>query len=404
MDDPSKEDPLDCPPLRWGIISSGRVCHDFVQALKHVKTASVVSCSARREESAKAFAEKHGIEKYYGSYDALLTDENVECVYVGNIHIFRRSLVEKVLLANKHVLVEKPFALNATDAEYLMGMAKERNLFIMEGMWTRFFPAVEYARRLIFGSGDDKGILGEVVSVYSDFNFNASDSEEYPSSFLYDHSLGGGASYLVAPYPLAAATLFFPNAEPETVRAVGQVDATTGADLQAAMILSYAATSNVAPALDQSNLSENTPKLPGAGVATLSFGMLAESAEETVVLCTKGRLTICTPGHCPTKLKLRVKAEGRGNSLEDTEYDFPLPEDTEEITKAGGYFYPNSAGFSYEAAAVARCIASGKLEPPQYTLSETLISTKMIDELRDQLGVKAIDLSKSDKMSRLESV
>lgn len=134
---------------------------------------------------------------------------------------------------------------------------------MIQGMWTRFFPAVEQARRLALGTSSEKGVLGEVVSVHSDFNFNAADSEDYPSSFVYNHKLGGGASYLVFPYPMAAVTLFFGGATPDQVNAVGQVDKTTGVDLQGNMCLSFPPTGDVAPAVDPNNKDENTPKLPG---------------------------------------------------------------------------------------------------------------------------------------------
>ena len=232
--------------------------------------------------------------------------------------------------------------------------------------------------------------MGEVVSVTSDFNFSASDSEEYPSSFVYTRKLGGGASYLVGPYPTAASTAFFPNATPDHIKVVGQMDPSTGVDLQAAVVLSFPAKEGaIAPAVDDT-VEESTPKLPGAGTALLSYGMLGESSEETTILCTKGRLTICSPGHCPTKLVVSLKATGRGNEGRTIEYDFPLPPDTDEITKAGGFVYPNSAGFCYEAAAVARCIAAGKMEAPQFTLSETMVSMTVIDEANRQLGTKPV--------------
>jgi dihydrodiol dehydrogenase / D-xylose 1-dehydrogenase (NADP) len=253
-------------------------------------------------------------------------------------------------------------------------------------MWTRFFPAVEQARRLVLHEKK----LGEVVSVFSDFNFNAADSDDYPTSFLYNHGLGGGASLLVAPYPLAAATLFFKGRTPDSIKVVGQLDEQTGVDLQGAMVVSFPPTSNVAPAVDESETDEMTPKLPGAGVATLSFGMLGESIEETVVIGTKGRLTIRSPGHCPTRLSVSLKAHGRGQKGEELEYNYSLPEDTTAIIEAGGYFYPNSAGFCYEAAAVARCIAAGKTQAPQYTLQETLVNMILVDEIRSQLGVKPV--------------
>jgi len=202
-----------------------------------------------------------------GSYEEMLTDDEIEIVYVGNVHSHRRSIGEKCVLANKHVLLEKPFACNATDAEYLISLAIEKNLFIMEGMWTRFFPAVEKARRLVLGDkkNGQPGVIGEVVSVISDFNFNASDNvgDPYPTSILYNHKEGGGASLFVAPYPISTATMFFNGAKPDKMVAVGQVDHDTGVDLQASMSLSFPPTGDLAPAKDGENKNESTAKLPG---------------------------------------------------------------------------------------------------------------------------------------------
>lgn len=383
LDDPSVSDPLDCPPLRWGMISCGRVCHDFCLALRHVPSAQVVACSARDLARAHEFASKHAIPKAYGSYEELVQDEDVEIVYVGNVHSFRKETVEMCLRANKHVLVEKPFACTLADAEYLMSFAKERNLFIMEGMWTRFFPAVEQARRLAL----QEGVLGHVVSVFSDFNFNANDSEIYPTSFFYNRKLGGGATLLTGPYPITVATLFFKGADPSAVKVTGQYDEQTGVDLQAAVVLAFS------PKEDDTtsaNESYDAPKLEGRGVACLSYGMLGESEETTVVVGTKGRLTIGTPSHCPTQIKVCLKAEGRGQAAKEEIYNYELPLNTPEIDAAGGYFYPNSAGFCYEAAAVARCIAANKTEPPQYTHAETLVGMKILEQARLQLGVKDV--------------
>jgi dihydrodiol dehydrogenase / D-xylose 1-dehydrogenase (NADP) len=389
LDDPtiSSTNYLDCPPLRWGLIGCGRVSHDFCRALRHVPTASVVACAAARDVNrAQKFAKTHAIPKAYGDYDELVQNDEVQIVYVGNVHAFRRAVGEKCLLANKHVLLEKPFACTASDAEYLIGLAKQRNLFLMEGMWTRFFPAVETARQLV-----SSGELGDVVTVCSDFNFAAADSEEYPSSFVFNRKLGGGASLLVGPYPIAAATLFFPNARPDQIKITGLVDPMTGVDLCCSVALSFPSTSNLQPALDGTNGNENTPKLPGSGVASLSYGMLGESDETTTVVCTRGRITIHTPGHCPTRLTVRIKGYGRGAATEIRNYHFPLPDETPEHDIVGDYFYPNSAGFCYEAAAVARCIHAGKTEAPQYTLADTMVEMDVLDQARSQLGFRGVN-------------
>jgi len=101
---------LDCPPLAWGILGCGRVSHDFTQALKLVPNSKVIGCAARNISCAKEFAEKHGITNFYGSYDELINNPEIEVIYVGIIHNSRRSIGEKCLLGNKHVILEKPFS------------------------------------------------------------------------------------------------------------------------------------------------------------------------------------------------------------------------------------------------------------------------------------------------------
>ena len=350
-----------------------------------------MACAARSIDNAKSFAQNHAIGKHYGSYDEMLKDPEIEIVYVGNVHSFRRSTGEKCLLAGKHVVLEKPFACSIEDGQYLISLAREKNLFLMEGMWTRFFPAVQKARDLALGN---EKIIGEIAAVLSDFNFNAADSEEYPSSFVYQRKLGGGSNLLVGPYPIAAASLFFDGRMPESTKAVGQVDEQTGVDLQSAVILSFGATDTEKPTMERNDSNDPGnvyPKLPGTGVATISFGLLCETTEETIVVGSTGRMKIESPGHCPTKLTVELKAEGRGQLGKKLFFEYPLPEDTEEIIASGGFFYPNSAGFCYEAAAVARCIASGKREAPQFTLADTMLNLRIIEDIRNQLGVKAVD-------------
>jgi dihydrodiol dehydrogenase / D-xylose 1-dehydrogenase (NADP) len=189
-----------------------------------------------------------------GSYDEMLLDSNVDIVYIGNVHAFRKETVTKSLMANKHVLVEKPFACTVEDGEQFFALAKERDLFIMEGMWTRFFPAIQEARNLMTSVGSKEAEIGEIAKVYSDFNFYAADHEDYPTSFFYNRKLGGGASLIIAPYPIAVATMCFQN-PPDSVKVVGQKDEATGVDIQGAMILSFPPTG--------SQHDGKCPKLPG---------------------------------------------------------------------------------------------------------------------------------------------
>ena len=394
---PTPDDDLlsSCPPLNWGIIGCGRVSHDFCLAVRnHVPTAKLVACATANNDDpnrSQEFATKHGIGVAYTNYQDLVNNSLVDIIYVGNVHAFRRETGEMCLNAGKHVLLEKPFTCTVEDAEYLITLAKDKNLFLQEGMWTRFFPAVEQARQIV-----SQGIIGNVVNVITDFHFNAADSEIYPSSFVYQRKLGGGASLLVAPYPVAHALLFMGSRMPSQIHVVGQVDTDrTGVDLQAAMTLGFdeIPESTTDTNSNLANGDTNSPHIRGTGVATVSYGMLGESEEITTVVGTKGRLTIHSPCHCPTKLTVTVKAFGRGQATETIHYNYPLPKvlENRDITnKPMDYFYPNSACFCYEAAAIARCVASGKHCCPQYTLEETMIVQQILKEARWQLGVKSV--------------
>ncbi|GMH86902.1 hypothetical protein TrST_g4836 [Triparma strigata] len=368
-----------CPSLKWGICGTGRICNDFTQSLKILPSSTPVACAAMSSlESAEKFGRKHGIKECYGSYEELSADQNVQIVYVGNVHIFRLEVVEMMLKAGKHCLVEKPFACSHKDAKYLFDLAAEKNLFCSEGMWTRYFPAVERVREIL-----SEGSIGEVVCVNSDFHFPTNDSEKYPDSPLYSKKLAGGASRYAGPYPIAAALCCFP-AFPDKISCAGVVDPDLGVDLAGSMSLSF-------PSPEQNADSDPAEpptllKAKGRGVASLNFGFMGESAEETTIVGTKGRVLIHSPAHCPTKVTLSTKMEGRGNSSSVT-WDFPLPEITEDIISSGGYYYPNSAGLAYEAAAIARCVDAGKLETPQFTKEETLKVMEILDEFLRQVGL-----------------
>jgi dihydrodiol dehydrogenase / D-xylose 1-dehydrogenase (NADP) len=393
-------DLLACPKLRWGILGCGRVSHDFCRAVSTlVKSAELVACATSNDvDRANAFAATFGIPTAYGSYERLVQDTTVDIIYVGNVHSFRRRDGEMCLNAGKHVLLEKPLACTIEDAQYLINLAQERKLFLMEGMWTRFFPAFVTARQLIAD-----GAIGQIVNVVSDFHFNASDSEDYPTSFVYQRALGGGASLLMAVYPLAAALAVFGSRRPTTIRVIGQVDKTTGVDLQTSILLEFPPDhqhhdeEEGGTSSSCSSSSYNDPRSPlpaGAGMAVLSYGMMAESKEVTTIVGTMGRITIESPGHCPTVLLVEKKAMGdRGQSSSTERLEFPLPtaataavDDDQNVTT---YHYPNSAGFCYEAAAVARCIEQGCC--PQYTQDESLLCQEILAAVRTQLSMKAFD-------------
>ena len=138
-------------PIRWGIMGSGLISSDFVGALKALPAdeAEVIAVGARSLEAAQAFATSLGVPKAHAGYEALASDPDVDVVYVGTVAQTHADCARIALAAGKPVLVEKPLAMNGEEAAELVALAKSRGLFLLEGMWTRFFPAVVKARELL---------------------------------------------------------------------------------------------------------------------------------------------------------------------------------------------------------------------------------------------------------------
>lgn len=365
--------------VKWGFMGAGRVAHDFANALKTVEGA-VLEIVGTGSSPAAAFQKRHGF-KSSGTYaDVLASDADV--VYLSAMHSQRVEHVEMILNAGKNALVEKPFACSYADAKRLFDLAEAKNLFIMEGMWTRFFPAVEKARELI-----DDGMLGRVTCVISDFGFDASDSGKYPQRDgddcdpIYRKSIGGGALLWAGPYPIAAGILPFGAVEPATFSAVGVGDPGTGVELSAAIGLQY----DMPGGVEKQRRTTGCP--PRGATVSLFTGIDSETAETTVYVGQNGRATIKPPGHCPTSLVVEIKRAGRG-AADVSHFDFPLPTRHRKWAKTtnGDLFnYPNSAGFAYEAAAVQRCLLAGLKECPQYTTAECLKTIDIIDRAKKSI-------------------
>ena len=153
-------------PIRWGVMGAGRISRDFVGALKALapEEGEVVAVGARDLEGAAAFARELSVERVHEGYETLAADPEVDVIYVGTVAQEHVQCCRIALAAGKHVVVEKPLALCASDAEALTREAHERGLFLLEGMWTRCFPAVRKARELLAA-----GAIGEVVAVSADF-------------------------------------------------------------------------------------------------------------------------------------------------------------------------------------------------------------------------------------------
>ena len=144
--------------MRWAILATGAVANRFAVSLNNISDqAELVAVGSRSPVTAKAFAQKYDIPTAHGSYQDLADDPNVDIVYIGTPHPVHHRDAKMCLEAGKHVLCEKAFTMNADEAQDLINLAREKNLFLMEAMWTRFFPIHVRIREMLA-----EGLMGEL--------------------------------------------------------------------------------------------------------------------------------------------------------------------------------------------------------------------------------------------------
>lgn len=260
------------------------------------------------------------------------------------------------LAAGKAVLCEKPLALNAEQARALVAEAGARGVFLMEGMWTRCFPAIREARRLL-----RSGAIGDVVAVQADFGWPAEPNGAHARTL---DPISGGASLDVAMYPIAHVLLALPSAEPPA-DIVASGTSRAAADGRGRVDWAVGATLSGFPA---------RPRL----VASLLCTLEASTPEEVVFTGTTGTLRIHRPAHTPSRLTLAV-ASGR-EAARAEELHFPLPAVPEGVPN---FHYPGSQAFVYEARCVHAALREGLLEASEWTHAESVTCASIVDAMRD---------------------
>jgi dihydrodiol dehydrogenase / D-xylose 1-dehydrogenase (NADP) len=201
--------------LNWGIISAGLISQDFCTALKTLDSNfhKIKAVGARNINDAKLFAEKYSIENYYDSYEQVFENEKVDIVYVGNVNNKHKEACLKAIQSGKHVLCEKPMTINCFEQEEVLKLAKEKGVFFMEAIWTRFFPLIERLREEL-----RIGTIGEIKLVQANFFVNIKDIERVRSK-----ELGGGGVLDLGIYPIQFACLMFNHEEPIEITASGHL-------------------------------------------------------------------------------------------------------------------------------------------------------------------------------------
>jgi predicted dehydrogenase len=270
----------------------------------------------------------------HASYQVLANDPDVDVVYVATPHAFHQEHVMLALEAGKAVLCEKPFTINAAQAKTVISLARERKLFLMEAMWTRYVPLVVKLRELLA-----EEMIGELQMLEIGMAFVAPRDESY---YFFDPHLGGGILLDGGAYAVSIASMLF-GGPPSRVASMAQIGE-TGVDEQSAVILGY--------------------ELGQLAVLYMSFKTSIPPAAR--IMGSEGRITIHPPIFNPTQFTISRADQ------EDEVVEMPF----------------EGNGLNYEAAEVMRCLQAGKLESETMPLDETLAIMQTLDQIRAQWGLK----------------
>jgi predicted dehydrogenase len=332
-------DPMAAPALRWGVLGTGWIAERFTGSLRRNTQQQVVAVGSRSVASAKDFADKVGIGRAQGSYDDLVADPEVDVVYVATPHNFHHRHALLALDAGKHVLVEKPIALNAVEASQVAARAAEQGVFCAEAMWTFFLPKFDVVRQLL-----DDGVLGDVRTVLADHG------EWFPDTHrILRHDLAGGALLDLGTYPLALASWVL--GEPEEVVAIGQDVPGGEVHGQVSALLRH----------------------PGGAQAAINTTVMADTPNRAVLAGTKATL-VTDPGFFfPGDMTLT--SSGKGSTIRYTE-------------PAIGH-----DGLYVTAVEAAHRITAGETGTPLRPLADSVATLRLVDEVRRQIGVTFLEES-----------
>lgn len=319
-------------PVRWGIIATGGIARAFANDLALLPDARLVAVGSRSAESAARFADEFAVPHRHADYASLVTNPEVDVVYVATPHPGHHTAALQAIAAGKAVLVEKPFTMDAVEARGLIDAARAAGTFLMEAMWTRFLPHIIRVREILAA-----GTLGPIITVTAEHGQWFPHDPEFR---LFNRELGGGALLDLGIYPVSFASMVLGT--PARVTAVSD-PAFTGVDAQTSVLLQY----------------------EGGAHAILNTTAYAATGNAAAINGTEARLEIAGTFYGPSTFRVIDR-----HDVELERYDSPVV-----------------GGLQFEAAEVGRCLRAGLTESPAMPLDETLAIMTTMDTIRGQIGL-----------------
>jgi predicted dehydrogenase len=321
------------PAARWGLLGPGGIAEDWVSTVHRHTDQRVVAVASRSADRSRAFASRHGIPRHYEGYDALLHDPDVDVVYIAAPHAQHHPLALATIAAGKHVLIEKPIALNTAQAEEIANAVRAAGVFAMEAMWSRFLPQSHLVAQLLAD-----GELGDVRLATAHLGWQW---QYDPADRKFDPAAGGGVMIDAGVYSLWFAHSVLGAAT--TVTARGSL-APPGVETEAVILL------------------EN------------------ERGAQAAVSASS---TITTPG-------LAAVYGSAGSVHFETSFVFPaqlrIAVGGDEIHWRDESGLVGRDGLAWQAAAVASYLAEGRTQSPLHSLDDSLAVMRTLDEVRRQIG------------------
>ncbi|WP_299180967.1 Gfo/Idh/MocA family oxidoreductase [uncultured Aquimarina sp.] len=315
----------------WGIIGCGKIAHKFAEDLLTIPNANLFAVASRNLKKAKDFGNTYNVFSCYGSYNELISNPEIDIIYIATPHVFHHKNTLMCLNAKKAVLCEKPFALNLEQVTEMIATARNNNTFLMEALWTYFLPHYKYVLKIVTSNN-----LGKIKYLKADFGFA---SEFNPESRIFKKELGGGSLLDVGIYPLFAALSLL--GYPDHIEAKATFGK-TGIDENCTMQLYY----------------------PNNVEAFLYSSVTEKTNTEAVIELEKGAIHIHSRFHEPSSITITK------NGVSEL-HEFPV----------------TTNGYNYEAIHVQEMMSRGNIESNIMTFEKSLELIKLLDSVRDKIGL-----------------
>ncbi|MDH5379731.1 MAG: Gfo/Idh/MocA family oxidoreductase [Cyclobacteriaceae bacterium] len=317
--------------VKWGIIGLGGIAEKFANDLALVEGTELVAVASRDIKKANQFADKHNVEKRYGSYNQLLKDDSVDIIYIATPHNSHAEWAIKAMNARKSVLCEKPLAVNGRQVEEMIECALINDVFFMEAMWSRFNPILLSVKQLIV-----EGKIGEISYINADFCFAMMDSVK---ARVLSPELAGGALLDIGIYPIFLS--YFLLGKPDKIQSMARFSP-SGVDIQT----------------DMSFLYKNA-------ISSLSCAFTTRSDMVARIYGEKGTINVLANWHHADEYTISVNGEDSNHKIE-----------------------LKGMGYSYEIEECVKCLNEGKKESDLWTWQNSRDLINMLDEVRAQIGLK----------------